>query len=81
MGKNELKKIVNFVMTETNQTVNIYFDTPKTFDANNILPLNGITKLFSALRDHLIFFRLRKASHVLVGPKRGVISSITLFEA
>lgn len=33
-------------MSETNPTVNIYFDSPKTFDAGNILSLNGITGLY-----------------------------------
>ncbi|HEY4323447.1 MAG TPA: hypothetical protein VGN20_05660 [Mucilaginibacter sp.] len=33
-------------MSEINQTVNIYFDSPKSFDAGNILALNGITGLY-----------------------------------
>ena len=33
-------------MSETTPTVNIYFDSPKTFDAGNILSLNGITGLY-----------------------------------
>src|SRR3546814_448798 len=33
-------------MSETNPTVNIYFDSPKTFEAGNIVSLNGITGLY-----------------------------------